>query len=134
MIKNPDIVLVTCGGKIVCRRCKALSVRTKQQCGRPAIKGKSVCQFHGGRSTGPKSEENKNRLRTLNLKDGFFTATVREQIRITSVKLRYVEDIGHHFGIIPIKIKGRKPKGYIPLDLHDKSQMVKAIAIAFTSF
>jgi hypothetical protein len=134
MINNPEIALVTCGGKIVCRRCKASSVRTKKQCSRPAIKGKNVCQFHGGRSTGPKSKEHKKRLRTLNLKMGFFTATVKEQIRIASVKLRYIEDIGHHFGIIPIKTKGRKPKGYIPLDLHNKSHMAKAIAIAFTSF
>jgi len=88
MINNPEIAMVTCGGKIVCRRCKASSVRTQKQCGRPAIKGKNVCQFHGGRSTGPKSKEQKKRLRTLNLKMGFFTAAVREQIRVASVKLR----------------------------------------------
>lgn len=127
MIKNPDIALVTCGGKIVCRRCNATSVRTKQQCGRPAIKGKRVCQFHGGRSTGPKSEVNKNRLRTLNLKEGFFTAEARESARRDSITLRYLEDIGYHLGMIPVKTRGRKPKGYVQLNLNDKDQLRKAL-------
>jgi len=48
--------LITAGGKIRCLRCNALSKRTKLQCGGPAIKGKSKCRFHGGRSTGPKTE------------------------------------------------------------------------------
>lgn len=132
MIKNPEIALLTCGGKIVCRRCKASSVRTKEQCGRPAIKGKEVCQFHGGRSTGPKNEQNKSRLRTLNLKEGFYTSKAKEQERIDSIKLRYIEDIGYHLGILSVKTKGRKPKGYTPLNLYDEHQMKKAIALAFT--
>jgi hypothetical protein len=127
MIKNPDIALVTCGGRIVCRRCKASSARTKQQCGRPAIQGKSVCQFHGGRSTGPKSEKNKNRLRTLNFKDGFFTAKARESARRDSIKLRYLEDIGYHLGMIPVRTRGRKPKGYVQLNLNNKDQLREAI-------
>lgn len=127
MIENLDIAMVTCGGKIVCRRCKASSVRTKMQCGRPAIKGKSVCQFHGGRSTGPKSKESKNRLRTLNLKDGFFTAAVRESTRRDSITLRYLEDIGHHLGMIPVRTRGRKPKGYVQLNLNDKDQFKRAL-------
>jgi hypothetical protein len=127
MIKSLDIALVTCGGKIVCRRCKASSVRTKQQCSRPALKGKSVCQFHGGRSTGPKNEETKNRLRTLNLKDGFFTAEAREGARRDSITLRYLEDIGYHLGMIPVRTRGRKPKGYVRLNLNDKSQLERAL-------
>jgi len=127
MIKNPVIALATCGGRIVCRRCKATSVRTKQQCGRPAITGKNVCQFHGGRSTGPKSEKNKNRLRTLNLKDGFFTAQVRDSARRDSITLRYLEDIGHHLGMIPVRTRGRKPKGYVRLNLKDKDQLKRAL-------
>ena len=127
MIKSLDIALVTCGGKIVCRRCKASSVRTKQQCSRPALKGKSVCQFHGGRSTGPKNEETKNRLRTLNLKDGFFTAEAREGARRDSITLRYLEDIGYHIGMIPVRTRGRKPKGYERLNLNDKNQLEKAL-------
>jgi len=127
MIKEPDIELLTCGGRIVCRRCKASSVRTKKQCGRPAIKGKSVCQFHGGRSTGPKSEQSKSRLRTLNLKEGFFTAEARENMRKDSIKLRYLEDIGYHLGMISVRTRGRKPNGYVRFNLNDTTQLEMAL-------
>ena len=123
MIENPDKELLTCGGRIVCRRCKASSVRTKRQCGRPALKGKSVCQFHGGRSTGPKSEQGKSRLRTLNLKKGFFTAKARDSARRNLIKLRYLEDISYHLGMITVRTRGRKPNGYIQLNLNDTTQL-----------
>lgn len=44
--------LVTAAGKITCLRCTAKSTRTKQQCGRPAIKTSRTqkCQYHGGRA------------------------------------------------------------------------------------
>jgi hypothetical protein len=56
--------LVTAGGKIKCLRCTAKSSRTKQQCGRPALKTSKTqkCQFHGGRSSGPKTPEGKARI------------------------------------------------------------------------
>lgn len=130
MIKNPVIALLTCGGKIVCRRCKASSVRTKNQCGRPALKGKSVCQFHGGRSTGPKSEQGKLRLRTLNLKEGFFTAEARESKRRDSITLRYLEDIGYHLGMIPVRTRGRKPSGYQRFNLNDESEYKKVLQLS----
>jgi hypothetical protein len=123
MIENPDKELLTCGGRIVCRRCKASSVRTKHQCGRPALKGKSVCQFHGGRSTGPKSEQGKSRLRTLNLKKGFFTAKARDSARRNLIKLRYLEDLSYHLGMITVRTRGRKPNGYIQLNLNDTTQL-----------
>jgi len=53
--------LTTLGGRITCKRCQAQSKRTKQQCKAPAIKGKQVCRFHGGYSTGPKTPEGKAR-------------------------------------------------------------------------
>ena len=53
--------LTTLGGRITCPRCQALSKRTKQQCKAPAIKGKQVCRFHGGYSTGPKTLAGKAR-------------------------------------------------------------------------
>ena len=53
--------LLTAGGKIVCARCTAKSKRTHKQCGAPAIRGKTKCKFHGGRSTGPKTDEGRAR-------------------------------------------------------------------------
>ena len=41
------------GGRIHAFRCQALSKRSKLQCKKAALKGKSVCMFHGGKSTGP---------------------------------------------------------------------------------
>ena len=41
------------GGRIHAFRCQALSKRSKQQCKKAASKGKRVCMFHGGKSTGP---------------------------------------------------------------------------------
>ena len=70
MIQDPELYLVTAGGKIRCRRCKAQSSITKLQCSKPALKGKAVCQFHGGLSTGPKSKEGKERIRVAHLKHG----------------------------------------------------------------
>ena len=53
--------LTTLGGRITCPRCQATSKRTKRQCKAPAVKGKQVCRFHGGYSTGPKTPESKAR-------------------------------------------------------------------------
>lgn len=58
-VKEP--YLTTLGGRITCARCQATSKRTKQQCKAPAIKGKQVCRFHGGRSTGAKTPDGKTR-------------------------------------------------------------------------
>jgi hypothetical protein len=61
--------LITGDGKISCLRCTAKSSRTKQQCGRPAIKTSRTqkCQFHGGR---PHSEETLKRISEVNMLHG----------------------------------------------------------------
>jgi hypothetical protein len=122
--------LITAGGKIACRRCKAVSGRTKQQCGRPAIRHKQVCQFHGGRSTGPKSEEAKSRLKTLNLKHGEY---IKEK-RVTSSKqillLRYLEDVCLHLGLFSTKTRGPKPTGYIPLNANVREEYIQLLKLS----
>jgi len=122
--------LITAGGKIACGRCKAVSGRTKQQCGRPAIRHKQVCQFHGGRSTGPKSEEAKNRLKTLNLKHGEY---IKEK-RLTSSKqillLRYLEDVCLHLGLFSTKTRGPKPAGYIPLNANVREEYIQLLKLS----
>jgi hypothetical protein len=123
-------LLLTAGGKIACRRCKAVSGRTKQQCGRPAIRHKQVCQFHGGRSTGPKSEEAKSRLKTLNLKHGEY---IKEK-RVTSSKqillLRYLEDVCLHLGLFSTKTRGPKPTGYIPLNANVREEYIRLLKLS----
>ena len=50
----------TLGGRIECTQCNALSKRSRQRCQAPAIKGKTKCRFHGGKSTGPKTTDSYN--------------------------------------------------------------------------
>ena len=44
-------LLNVAGSSSQCARCTAMSKRTKEQCGRPALKASKTqkCQFHGGR-------------------------------------------------------------------------------------
>ena len=58
------------GGRISVPRCQALSKRSKLQCGKAALKGKSVCMFHGGKSTGPRTEEGRARIAAAQFKHG----------------------------------------------------------------
>ena len=126
MTLNFDSHMVTAGGNIFCRRCQARSSRTKQQCGRASLQGKRVCQFHGGRSTGPKTEAGKFRLRTLNLKDGQFTRAMTLASSELRLRLRYLEDIAIHIGMFRQRTSGPKPTGYRKLDLRDRQQFMLA--------
>ena len=129
MIQNPEQFLITAGGKIRCRRCKAQSSRTKLQCSKPALKGKAVCQFHGGRSTGPKTKEGKDRIRATHFKHGDETLEAKAERSAKSVMFRYLTDIGNHCNMFykQLKTTGRPPSGYAQLDLNDKEQMAIAI-------
>ena len=50
-------------------RCLA-KTRRGTECQKPAIKGRSRCQLHGGRSTGPKTPEGRARIAAANYKHG----------------------------------------------------------------
>lgn len=80
--------LTTAGGKIRCLRCNALSKRTKLQCGGPAMKGKLVCRFHGGLSTGPKTELGRQICAAAKTIHGDDSRLDREINRITMQRLR----------------------------------------------
>lgn len=129
MIRNPELHLITAGGKIRCRRCKAQSSRTKLQCSKPALKGKAVCGHHGGYSTGPKTKAGKQRIRDAHLKHGDETLVAKAERSEKSVMFRYLTDIGNHCEMFykEIKTLGRPPSGYTQLDLSDEEQLVLAI-------
>ena len=80
--------LITAGGKIRCTRCQATSKRTKLQCGGPAMKGKLVCRFHGGLSTGPKTELGRQICAAAKTIHGDDSRLDREINRITMQRLR----------------------------------------------
>ena len=73
------------GGRIRAFRCQALSKRTKLQCGAPALKGKRVCRFHGGKSTGPITNLGKQRCAKAKTVHGWET---REKRRLRAEKFR----------------------------------------------
>ena len=57
-------LLSVAGSSSQCGRCTAMSKRTKEQCGRPALKTSKTqkWQFHGGRRSGPKTPEGRQRV------------------------------------------------------------------------
>ena len=124
MIKNPETFLITAGGRIKCRRCKAQSSRTKLQCSKPALKGKLVCGHHGGYSTGPKTKEGKDAIRRAHWKDGESTKESRNKQSAKSLIFCYLDDLMHHLPLMNGEQRrvGRKPKGYVTYDLHTKEE------------
>jgi len=117
---------VTAGGKIACARCAAKSKRTGNQCGKPALKGKAVCQFHGGRSTGPKTEAGKARQRASVITSENYTKKSIEDRSRSALRLAGLEDAMYVLKMTDApRTRGRKPKGYKPLEtLEDVKRFV----------
>ena len=66
------------GGRISAPRCQALSKRSKLQCKKAALTGKRVCMFHGGKSTGPATEDGRKRCAIAKTVHGYETRAARE--------------------------------------------------------
>ena len=97
-IVNVDLTLTTAGGKIICRRCNAISKRTKVQCGAPAMQGKTKCKTHGGMSTGPRTNEGKLRCAQAKTIHGNDTRADRQIHRLAMKRLRlYAHILGVPF-------------------------------------
>ncbi len=122
-------ILITGGGRIICKRCQAKSGRTKKQCSKPALKGKKVCQFHGGLSTGPKTKEGKERIRAAHWKHGQETKGAKAERSTKSIMFRYLTDLGNHCSLFykQLKTRGRPPSGYKQLDLNNPEQLAMVI-------
>ena len=60
-------------------RCQAKSKRSKQQCRKAAIRGKQVCRVHGGKSTGPKTEQGRKRCAAAKTLHGWETRELRNK-------------------------------------------------------
>jgi hypothetical protein len=115
-MKNVTSMLVTGGGKITCKRCSAKSKRSGEQCKKPALRGKAVCEFHGGRSTGPKTTEGKARQRAAVLKTGDYTKEAMEDKARSVRVLAGLEDAMYVLNMTTMpRTRGRKPLGHVPL-------------------
>ena len=111
-------LLTTANGRITCLRCTAKSSRTKIQCGKPALKSSKTqkCQFHGGRSTGPKTAEGRQRIADAQTVHGRDTKVARLERSRGSLRLTQLEDAMRVLGMTSAKrTRGRKPNGYTPL-------------------
>ena len=109
-----ELFVTLAGGRIRCLRCTAQSSRTKMQCGKPAMKSSrsQKCTHHGGRSTGPRTAEGKQRLLEAHHLHGERTNTSRAEYSKDSAKLSMLEDCLLLLGR-PIKRRqGRKAAGY----------------------
>ena len=61
------------------RKCGA-KTRNGSPCRQPAMKN-GRCRLHGGKSTGPKTQEGLERSRKANWKHGFYSAEAKEERR-----------------------------------------------------
>jgi len=102
-MSNPILLeqtILTLGGRITCPRCQARSKRTKQQCRAPASKGKTKCRFHGGASTGPKTEAGRLRCGEVKIIHGRETRSIRAERSQAIGRLQALEALGHALGIM----------------------------------
>ena len=99
----------TLGGRVTCTQCNAKSKRTKQQCRNPAIKGKTKCKHHGGRSTGSKTPEGKARQIAANTKHGNETRAIREERSAKIAELYEIEKEMRNMGMVEGSWVSRKP-------------------------
>ena len=124
-VDGKALYLVTAGGKIKCLRCTASSTRTKQQCGKPALKVSTTqkCQTHGGR---PHTPEVLRRISEANTLHGESTKAAKEQYRQDAVHILQLEDAMRvlKMGEGP-SIRGRKPAGY--RGVYSEADVLRAI-------
>ena len=88
-----------------------------------------MCGHHGVYSTGPRSKEDKDRIRATHLKHGEETLKAKTERNAKSVMFRYLIDLGNHCNMFykQIKNRGRPPSGYTQLDLTNPEQLALAI-------
>jgi hypothetical protein len=113
-----ETYLTLAGGRILCLRCTAKSVRSGMQCSKPAMKSSRTqkCSHHGGWATGPKTAEGRQRVAHANTKHGESTKAARREHCKASANLSMLEDCLYLLGMTAEpKIRGRKPAGYKPV-------------------
>jgi hypothetical protein len=106
-----SLFFLTLGGRVLCQQCSALSKRTRQQCRAPALKGKTKCRFHGGKSTGPKTLEGRVRCASAKTKTGLETRQNRAERSRRLAYLRELEAYAYENGqMIGPRTRGRPPR------------------------
>lgn len=97
-------------GQHSCSQCTAKSKRSGVRCLAPAVKGKSVCRMHGGKSTGPRTEEGLLRSARAKLSHGTQTRRTRLAHKKAILAIRALEESALLNGIPwGPRLSGRKP-------------------------
>jgi len=100
----------TLGGRITCKRCQARSKRSGLQCCAPAIVDKNVCRFHGGKSTGPRTQAGVNKCSQSRWVHGNETSSIRQECSLASARLALLETVGFALGLMNgTRTRGRRP-------------------------
>ncbi len=110
--------LSTAGGMIQCLRCTAKSVRSGNQCLKPALKSSRTvkCGHHGGRNKGPVTNAGKARSAAAHTKTGEFTKQAVQERSHKLAEMMQLEDAMHVLKMTTAaRTRGRKPTGYTPL-------------------
>lgn len=106
----PQGYFFTAGGRILCVQCTAKSKRTGAQCGSAAIKGKTKCRVHGGKSTGPKTQEGRERIAAANTVHGRETRKTRNERKLALKRLADLDSTARALGMITGPMtRGPKP-------------------------
>ena len=94
------------------------------------MRGKRVCGFHGGLSTGPRTTEGIARIKEAATKHGRFTPEGRERATAHSARIRELEDALVVLEAISEgqRTRGPKPKGYEPVfSMEDVRRLARRI-------
>ncbi len=122
-----DEIYKSTNRKIQCLRCTANSSRTGVQCGRPALKSSKTqkCQFHGARSSGPKTAEGKARIAAAHTLHGHDTNAARTERSASSARLSRIEDAMYLLEMTTApRTRGRKARGYVPVKTLDDVRLM----------
>ena len=117
-MESMEKYLSTAGGKIQCLRCTAKSVRSGNQCLKPALKSSRTqkCGHHGGRNKGPVTDAGKARSAAAHIKTGEFTKQAIKERSQKLAEMMQLEDAMHVLKMTTAtRTRGRKPTGYVPL-------------------
>lgn len=107
--------LSTAGGRITCLRCTAKSVRSGNQCLKPALKSSRTqkCGHHGGRNKGPITEAGKARSAAAHVKTGEYAKQAILERSQKLAEMMQLEDAMHVLKMTTsTRTRGRKPNGY----------------------
>jgi len=73
-------------------KCNATAKTTRKCCRQPAMKN-GKCRYHGGHSTGPRTQEGLERARRGNWKHGAYSATAKEERKIFAKLIQRSRDL-----------------------------------------